>query len=90
MTDRTCPSCNSSDVGEGRFCPDCGQMLSAPNGVRIASFEQRLKGFVVDGTVLFTGAIVGLLFLIDVTGIFNLPNVLVGVLIVLAGGLFGV
>ena len=90
MADRTCPSCNSSDVGEGRFCAECGQMLSAPNGVRLASYEQRVKAFVVDGTVLFAGLIVGLLFLIDVIGIFNLPNVLVGVLIVLAGGLSGI
>ena len=86
----TCPSCNRSDVGDGRFCRSCGQMLRAPKGVKLASFEQRLKGFIVDGFALFTAAIVGLIFLLELLDVFDLNNVLLAVLIVISGGLFGI
>ena len=90
MTDVRCPSCGRSDVGEGRFCPGCRQMLNAPKGIRLASYEQRLRGFVVDGFVLFVALVVGLLFLIDVFNIlFEPPNLLVIVSLVIGGGLFG-
>ena len=90
MTEQNCPSCNRSDVGEGRFCRECGQMLIAPAGIRLASLGQRLAGFVLDGFVLSAAAVSGLVFLIDVLGIFNLPNLLVGALLLVSGGLFGV
>ena len=91
MTDVKCPACDRSDVGEGRFCQACGQMLAAPKGVRLASYEQRLKAVMVDAPVLFVAAIAGLVFLIDVLGFFfDVNNTLVALLVVVGGGLFGI
>lgn len=91
MVVETCPSCDRTDVGDGRSCPSCGQVLRAPKGVKLASFEQRLKGFMLDGFVLFAAGIVGLLFLIELLDIlFEPPNLLVIVLVVVGGGPFGI
>ena len=90
MTDIACPSCGRADVGEGRFCRGCRQMLNAPEGVRLASFEQRIRGFMVDAPVLFLVAFAGLLLLIEVFDILiEPPNLLVIAAVVIAGGLFG-
>ena len=91
MSAEACPYCGRSDVGEGRFCRGCGQMLSAPKGVRVASYQQRLLGFIVDGTVLFTAAIAGVIFLLEIVlDSVDLNNVLIAVIVVIAGGLFGI
>ena len=90
MADERCPSCNRDDVGRGRFCQGCGQMLSAPRGVRIASYEQRIRGFIVDGFVLFAAIIVGIILLLLLLDVFDLNIVLVIVLVVIGGGPFGV
>ena len=91
MEDRRCPACNESDVGEGRFCQAYGQMLAAPKGIRVASYEQRFRAFVVDAPVLFLAGIAGLVFLIEVLNILFEPNnLLVIVLVVIGGGPFGI
>jgi uncharacterized RDD family membrane protein YckC len=66
-------------------------MLAAPKGVRLASYEQRLKAVMVDAPVLFAAAIAGLVFLIDILGfLFDVNNTLVVVLLVVGGGLLGI
>ena len=89
MTEAKCPSCGRSDVGEGRFCPGCRQMLNAPKGVRLASYEQRLRGFIVDGFVLFAALIVGIVLLLLLLDVFDLNIVFVILLVVVGGGPFG-
>ena len=90
MTESKCPSCGRTDLGDGRFCPGCRQMLNAPKGVRLASYEQRLRGFIVDGFVLFVALIVGVFAVVELFDIvIEPPNLLVIALVVMAGGLFG-
>ena len=52
MANESCPSCGRADFGEGRACQWCNQVLSAPEGVRLASIGQRFGAFILDAVLL--------------------------------------
>ena len=61
MAQMSCVSCNRTDVGEGRFCRWCGQMLIGPIGVKLAGIGQRLLAYILDVLLLFLTLFLGYL-----------------------------
>ena len=61
MAQMSCVSCNRTDVGDGRFCRWCGQMLIGSNGVKLAGIGQRLLAYILDVLLLFLTLFLGYL-----------------------------
>ena len=54
-----CPSCSRGDVGEGRFCRWCEQLLVGPRGVKAAGIGQRVAAYLLDIVLFFVTLIIG-------------------------------
>ena len=54
-----CPSCSREDVGEGRFCRWCKQLLIGPRGVKAAGIGRRVAAYLLDILLFFLTLIVG-------------------------------
>ena len=54
-----CPSCSRGDVGDGRFCRWCKQLLVGPRGVKAAGIGQRVGAYVLDIVLFFLTLFIG-------------------------------
>lgn len=56
-----CPSCEREDVGEGRFCRWCNQLLIGPQGVRAASHLRRIGAWLLEPILIVITLFIGYL-----------------------------
>ncbi len=58
-TGQTCPSCQRTDIGQGRFCRWCAQFLAGPNGIKNAGLGQRFGALISDNILFFITLVIG-------------------------------
>ena len=59
VSEPDCPSCGRNDVGDGRFCYWCGQLLVGPTGFSVATFGQRTGAYLLDFILFFLTLVIG-------------------------------